>query len=129
MAGRIKMSSVCVCGSVLDVFSFRQELCEERKSSSERAEKMRMELEAMDFRLEEKKKRSTELLQEVPLSPQNVASFIELLSTEIKQGDGSVTGEHAAEVSPHANRGTEENRSSGATGKLHSSHLETFGLI
>lgn len=48
-------------------FYFRQELCEERKSSAERAEKMRMELEAMDIRLEEKKKRSAELLQEVPL--------------------------------------------------------------
>lgn len=49
-------------------FYFRQELCEERKLSSERAEKMRMELEAMGLRLEEKKRRSAELLQEVPLS-------------------------------------------------------------
>lgn len=53
----------------------RHELCEERKSSSEREEKMRMELEAMDVRLDEKKKRSAELLQEVPpLSPQSAAS-------------------------------------------------------
>lgn len=40
-----------------------------------------MELETMDIRLEEKKKRSAELLQEVPLPPQNVASFMELVST------------------------------------------------
>lgn len=53
----------------------RRELCEERKSSSEREEKMRMELEAMGVRLEEKKKRCAELLQEVPrLPPQNAAS-------------------------------------------------------
>ncbi|TWW81260.1 centrosomal protein of 55 kDa [Takifugu flavidus] len=45
--------------------SSRRELCEERKSSSEREEKMRMELEAMGVRLEEKKKRCAELLQEV----------------------------------------------------------------
>ncbi|CAG12619.1 unnamed protein product, partial [Tetraodon nigroviridis] len=46
--------------------SSRQELCEERKSS-ERAEKMRMELEATNLRLEEEEKRSAELLQEVNL--------------------------------------------------------------
>lgn len=69
MAGRIKTSSVSVweC-SCFVFFLFRQELCEERKLSSERAEKMRMELEAMGLRLEEKKRRSAELLQEVPLS-------------------------------------------------------------
>lgn len=37
-----------------------------------------MELEAMDFELKRKKKRLAELLQEVPLSLQNLASFIEL---------------------------------------------------
>lgn len=124
MAGRIKTSSV-----FLIFFYFRQELCEERKSSAEQAEKMRMELEAMDIRLEEKKKRSAELLQEVPLPPQNLAACIELVSTWIMKGDGCVSGEYAAEESPKANRGAEENRSSGATGKRHSSHLEPVRLI
>lgn len=35
--------------------------------SSERAERMRMELESMDVRLEEEKKRSAQLLQQVRL--------------------------------------------------------------
>lgn len=79
MAGRIKMSSVCVGGDCSWCFLyFRQELCEERKSSSEQAEKMRMELEVMAVELERKEKRSAKLLQEVPLSLQNLASFIEL---------------------------------------------------
>ncbi|KAK2820408.1 hypothetical protein Q5P01_023367 [Channa striata] len=38
---------------------------EERKVSSERADRMRVELETMDLRLEEEKKRSAELLQQV----------------------------------------------------------------
>lgn len=37
-----------------------------------------MELEVMAVELERKEKRSAKLLQEVPLSLQNLASFIEL---------------------------------------------------
>lgn len=43
-------------------------MCEERKVSSERAERMRVELESMDIRLEEERKRSAELLQQVTLA-------------------------------------------------------------
>lgn len=45
--------------------SSRHEVCEERKVSSER---MRVELESMDIRLEEERKRSAELLQQVTLA-------------------------------------------------------------
>lgn len=45
-----------------------------------------MELEATNLRLEEEEKRSAELLQEVPLFP-NLASFVELVSTQIMSGD------------------------------------------
>lgn len=34
------------------------------------------------------------------------------------KGDGFLTGEHAAEVPPKANRGAEQNRSSGAAGEI-----------
>lgn len=64
------------------VFPARHELSEERKSSSEREEKMKTELEAMEVRLEEKRKRSAELLQEVPLPPPQLASFTELAATD-----------------------------------------------
>ncbi|XP_022598573.1 centrosomal protein of 55 kDa-like isoform X2 [Seriola dumerili] len=45
--------------------SNRHAACEERKVSSERADRMRVELENMDIRLEEERKRSAELLQQV----------------------------------------------------------------
>lgn len=43
----------------------RHEMCEERKVLTERAERMRAELESMDIRLEEERKRSAELLLQV----------------------------------------------------------------
>lgn len=43
----------------------RHEACEERKVSSERADRMRAELESVDIRLEEERKRSAELLLQV----------------------------------------------------------------
>lgn len=43
-------------------------MCEERKASSEWADRMRAELESSDARLEEERKRSAELLQQVPLT-------------------------------------------------------------
>lgn len=46
----------------------RHEVCEERKVSSERAERLRVELESVDIRLEEERKRSAELLQQVTLA-------------------------------------------------------------
>lgn len=46
----------------------RHEVCEERKASSERADRMRAELESMDVRLEEERKRSAELLLQVTLT-------------------------------------------------------------
>ncbi|CAJ1081043.1 centrosomal protein of 55 kDa isoform X3 [Xyrichtys novacula] len=45
--------------------SNRHEVCEERKVSSERTDRMRAELEGMDIRLEEERKRSAELLHQV----------------------------------------------------------------
>lgn len=46
----------------------RHEVCEERKVSFERADKMRAELDSMDLKLEEERKRSAELLQQVTLT-------------------------------------------------------------
>ncbi|KAM8729935.1 centrosomal protein of 55 kDa [Acanthopagrus schlegelii] len=46
-------------------FSNRHEACEERKVSSERADRMRAELESVEIRLEEERKRSAELLLQV----------------------------------------------------------------
>lgn len=46
----------------------RHVVCEERKVSSERADRMRGELENMDIRLEEERKRSAELLLQVTLT-------------------------------------------------------------
>lgn len=45
--------------------AFRHAVCEERKVSSERADRMRVELENMEIRLEEERKRSAELLMQV----------------------------------------------------------------
>ncbi|XP_023281824.1 centrosomal protein of 55 kDa-like isoform X1 [Seriola lalandi dorsalis] len=45
--------------------SNRHAACEERMVSSERADRMRVELENMDIRLEEERKRSADLLQQV----------------------------------------------------------------
>lgn len=51
------------------VFSFniccRHEVSEERKVSSERTERMRVELESLEVRLEEERKRSADLLLQV----------------------------------------------------------------
>lgn len=46
----------------------RHDVSEERKVSFERADRMRAELESMDMRLEEERKRSAELLLQVTLS-------------------------------------------------------------
>lgn len=43
----------------------RHAVCEERKVSSERADRMKAELENMEIRLEEERKRSAELLLQV----------------------------------------------------------------
>ncbi|KAM6964036.1 centrosomal protein of 55 kDa isoform 2-T2 [Tautogolabrus adspersus] len=45
--------------------SNRHEACEERKVSTEREDRMRSELESVEIRLEEERKRSAELLQQV----------------------------------------------------------------
>lgn len=54
--------------------SSRHEVCEERKVSSERADRMRAELESMDVRLEEERKRSAELLQQVNMLQKSLLS-------------------------------------------------------
>lgn len=46
----------------------RHVVSEERKVSSERSDRMRAELESMDVRLEEERKRSAELLLQVTYS-------------------------------------------------------------
>lgn len=43
-------------------------MSEERKASSELAERMRMELESLEVRLEEERKRSADLLLQVALA-------------------------------------------------------------
>lgn len=48
--------------------SCRHEVSEERKVSSERTERMRMELESLEVRLEEERKRSADLLLQVALT-------------------------------------------------------------
>lgn len=53
-----------MCVNYINVAS-RHAVCEERKVSSERADRMRVELENMDIRLEEERKRSAELLLQV----------------------------------------------------------------
>ncbi|XP_074518606.1 centrosomal protein of 55 kDa isoform X2 [Halichoeres trimaculatus] len=55
-------------------FSSRHEVCEERKVSSERADRMRAELESMDIRLEEERKRSAELLLQVNMLQKSLLS-------------------------------------------------------
>lgn len=54
--------------------SNRHAVCEERKESSERADRMRVELENMDIRLEEEKKRSAELLLQVNMLQKSLLS-------------------------------------------------------
>ncbi|KAF3704397.1 Centrosomal protein of 55 kDa [Channa argus] len=54
--------------------SNRHAVCEERKGSSERADRMRVELETMDLRLEEERKRSAELLQQVNMLQKSLLS-------------------------------------------------------
>ncbi|XP_073345099.1 centrosomal protein of 55 kDa [Pagrus major] len=55
-------------------FSNRHEVCEERKVSSERADRMRAELESVDIRLEEERKRSAELLLQVNMLQKSLLS-------------------------------------------------------
>lgn len=43
-------------------------MSEERKAASERTERMRMELESLEVRLEEERKRSADLLLQVALT-------------------------------------------------------------
>ncbi|KAM7381621.1 hypothetical protein PAMA_012458 [Pampus argenteus] len=52
----------------------RHAVCEERKVSSERADRMRVELENMDIRLEEERKRSAELLLQVNMLQKSLLS-------------------------------------------------------
>ncbi|XP_071391739.1 centrosomal protein of 55 kDa [Centroberyx affinis] len=52
----------------------RHAVCEERMVSSERADRMRGELESMDVRLEEERKRSAELLLQVNLLQKSLLS-------------------------------------------------------
>uniref|UniRef100_UPI0037E76D3B centrosomal protein of 55 kDa n=1 Tax=Semicossyphus pulcher TaxID=241346 RepID=UPI0037E76D3B len=54
--------------------SNRHDACEERKVSSERADRMRGELESMDIRLEEERKRSAELLLQVNMLQKSLLS-------------------------------------------------------
>ncbi|XP_041671412.1 centrosomal protein of 55 kDa isoform X2 [Cheilinus undulatus] len=54
--------------------SNRHEVCEERKASSDRADRMKAELECMDIRLEEERKRSAELLQQVNMLQKSLLS-------------------------------------------------------
>lgn len=46
----------------------RHEVSEERKVSSERSERMRVELESLEVRLEEERRRSADLLLQVALT-------------------------------------------------------------
>ncbi|XP_034563585.1 centrosomal protein of 55 kDa isoform X2 [Notolabrus celidotus] len=54
--------------------SNRHEACEERKVSSDRADRMIAELEGMDIRLEEERKRSAELLMQVNMLQKSLLS-------------------------------------------------------
>nr|XP_046232203.1 cone cGMP-specific 3',5'-cyclic phosphodiesterase subunit alpha' isoform X1 [Scatophagus argus]XP_046232204.1 cone cGMP-specific 3',5'-cyclic phosphodiesterase subunit alpha' isoform X1 [Scatophagus argus] len=55
-------------------FSNRHVVSEERKASSERADRMRVELESVDIRLEEERKRSAELLLQVNMLQKSLLS-------------------------------------------------------
>lgn len=63
----VRRISLNIYGDYFNITS-RHEVCEERKVSFERADRMRVELESMDFRLEEERKRSADLLQQVTLA-------------------------------------------------------------
>nr|XP_040031685.1 centrosomal protein of 55 kDa isoform X1 [Gasterosteus aculeatus aculeatus] len=52
----------------------RQSACEERKAASERSDRMRLELENMDVRLDEERKRSAELLLQVNMLQNSLLS-------------------------------------------------------
>ncbi|XP_037319567.2 centrosomal protein of 55 kDa [Pungitius pungitius] len=52
----------------------RQSACEERKALSERSDRMRLELENMEVRLDEEKKRSAELLLQVNMLQKSLLS-------------------------------------------------------
>uniref|UniRef100_A0A8C3G9C7 Centrosomal protein 55 like n=1 Tax=Cyclopterus lumpus TaxID=8103 RepID=A0A8C3G9C7_CYCLU len=52
----------------------RHAVCEERKVSSERSDRMRLDLENMDIRLEEERKRSAELLLQVNMLQKSLLS-------------------------------------------------------
>ncbi|KAM8836548.1 centrosomal protein of 55 kDa isoform 1-T2 [Spinachia spinachia] len=52
----------------------RQSACEERKASSERSDRMRLELDSMDVRLDEERKRSAELLLQVNVLQKSLLS-------------------------------------------------------
>ncbi|XP_070707931.1 centrosomal protein of 55 kDa [Pempheris klunzingeri] len=54
--------------------SNRHEVSEERKASSERADRLRVELDSMDIRLEEERKRSAELLLQVNMLQKSLLS-------------------------------------------------------
>ncbi|XP_038591269.1 centrosomal protein of 55 kDa [Micropterus salmoides] len=54
--------------------SIRREVCEEKKVSSERVDRMKAELESMDIRLEEERKRSAELLLQVNMLQKSLMS-------------------------------------------------------
>lgn len=54
--------------------SKRYAVCEERKVSSEQADRIRVELESMDIRLEEERKRSAELLLQVNMLQKSLLS-------------------------------------------------------
>lgn len=57
-------------------------MSEERKVSSERTERMRVELENMDVRLEEEKKRSADLLLQVVFTSTAVPPAVTICRTE-----------------------------------------------
>lgn len=64
----------------------RHEVCEERKVSSERTERMRVELESMDVRLEEEKKRSADLLLQVAITSTAVLPVVTVCKIELIYG-------------------------------------------
>uniref|UniRef100_A0A8C9X6Q2 Centrosomal protein 55 like n=1 Tax=Sander lucioperca TaxID=283035 RepID=A0A8C9X6Q2_SANLU len=62
-----------LCG-LQNTLASRHAVCEERKASSEWSDRMRMELENMDIRLEEERKRSAELLLQVNMLQKSLLS-------------------------------------------------------
>lgn len=85
--------------------------------SSERTERMRLELESMDIRLEDERKRSAELLEQVfPLFILKLFTLYLLNGALQFTANLAFTGQYAAEVSSEAKRGAGESCSSGATG-------------